>query len=93
VAVRYTGPVPRARLVRLCVALTTLAILATLSAVACGVPLGAIRRSPPSGIDARIVARGAAAPPFTLDGTGGTFRLAEVLATQHVLLVFYRGHW
>jgi hypothetical protein len=73
-------------------------VLLTLSAallvpLACGVPLGAIRRTPPAGIDGRIVARGAQAPPFTLEGTGGTFSLATVLATQHVLLVFYRGHW
>ena len=69
------------------------AILALMAAGACGIPLGAIRRSPPAGLDSRIVASGVKAPVFTLEGTGGTFRLADALAKQHVLLVFYRGHW
>jgi hypothetical protein len=68
-------------------------LVALVTAGACGIPLGAIRRSPPAGLDGRIVASGASAPMFTLDGTGGAFRLADALAKQHVLLVFYRGHW
>ncbi len=80
---------PRA-ITALCAALLAASLLA---AVECGIPIGAIRRSPPAGLDARIVATGAQAPGFTLEGTDGTFRLADVLAKEHVLLVFYRGHW
>lgn len=72
---------------------STLLVAALLASVACGVPIGAIRRSPPAGLDARMAAAGPRAPAFTLEGTDGTFRLADVLATEHVLLVFYRGHW
>jgi hypothetical protein len=60
---------------------------------ACGIPLGAIRRSPPEGIDARVLAAQGAAPDFTLEGTTGRFHLADVVAGENVLLVFYRGHW
>ena len=73
-------------------ALSAVAAIVAIAA-ACDVPLGAIRRSPPAGIDARVVAAGAPAPPFTLAGTQGTFALADVLAHDHALLVFYRGHW
>ena len=69
------------------------ALTALLLMSGCDVPIGAVRRSPPAGLDARIVAPGAAAPTFTLEGTAGTFRLADALARDHVLLVFYRGHW
>jgi hypothetical protein len=60
---------------------------------ACDVPLGAIRRSPPTGIDQRVVSSKAPAPDIVLGGTAGSFRLADALAKEHVLLVFYRGHW
>jgi peroxiredoxin len=34
------------------------------------------------------------APDFTLsDATGTPRRLADLCATQPLLLVFYRGHW
>jgi hypothetical protein len=68
-------------------------LAALLGSAACGIPLGAIRRSPPAGLDARIAATGAHATDFTLEGTTGTFRLGDILANEHVLLVFYRGHW
>jgi hypothetical protein len=73
--------------------LFSLGLLAALVLLACGIPLGAIRRSPPEGIDARVLAAGAMAPDFTLEGTSGRFHLADVLAGENVLLVFYRGHW
>jgi hypothetical protein len=76
----------------------SLSILATLAvalaaASACDIPLGAIRRSPPTGIEARLAAARAPAPDFVLQGTTGSFHLADALAKGHVLLVFYRGHW
>ena len=76
----------------------SLSILATVgiavaAASACDIPLGALRRGPPTGIDARLAATRAPAPDFVLEGTAGTFRLADALARGHVLLVFYRGHW
>ncbi len=69
-----------------------LAVLVCL-AVDCGIPLGAIRRSPPEGIDARVLPVGAAAPDFSLEGTMGHFRMADAANAGNVLLVFYRGHW
>jgi hypothetical protein len=68
-------------------------IVVLLGLGACDVPLGAIRRSPPPGIDARAVGAGTRAPPFALEGTQGTFRLGDAVASGNVLLVFYRGHW
>jgi hypothetical protein len=80
--------------------LAVLALLAPLvlaCAAGCDAPLGAFRRSPPSGIDARVLAARATAPAFALDGTlnGATvsFRLSDALSRDNVLLVFYRGHW
>jgi hypothetical protein len=67
--------------------------LAFAGASACDVPIGAIRRSPPTGIEARVAPPNAPAPDFTLDGTLGPFHLADALAKGHVMLVFYRGHW
>jgi hypothetical protein len=64
-----------------------------LSVAACDVPIGAIRRKPPAGIDARVLAAESQAPPVTLTGTGGPFVLADVVAHDNALLVFYRGHW
>ncbi len=69
----------------------TLASLFTLSG--CDAPLGAIRRSPPSGIDARVVAARTLAPDFVLAGTAGPLRLSDATVKDNVLLVFYRGHW
>jgi hypothetical protein len=69
------------------------ALLATAAIASCGVPLGAYRRTPPDGIDARVLATKATAPDFTLGGTTGSFHLADAIAKEHVLLVFYRGHW
>jgi hypothetical protein len=60
---------------------------------ACDAPLGAIRRGPPSGIEARVVAARAPAPPIHLEGTAGAFDLADAAGKESVLLVFYRGHW
>jgi hypothetical protein len=60
---------------------------------ACDVPLGAIRRSPPSGIDARVKSADTPAPDINLMGTQGAFLLSGVLAQENALLVFYRGHW
>ncbi len=68
-------------------------LLAALGAGGCDAPLGAIRRSPPAGIDARVVAARTRAPDFTLAGTSGTFHLVDAVAKDNVLLVFYRGHW
>lgn len=31
--------------------------------------------------------------PFSLPSQRGTFSLTDTLAQQHVVLVFYRGHW
>ncbi len=59
----------------------------------CDVPIGAIRRSPPKGLDAHIVSAGVDAARFTLDGTTGKLSLDAVLADDRALLVFYRGHW
>jgi len=67
--------------------------VAMTAAIACDIPLGAIRRSPPTGIDARVAAAHAPAPDFSLQGTTGLFHLADALSKGHVLLVFYRGHW
>ena len=64
-----------------------------LALAGCDIPIGAIRRSPPAGIDARAVASASPAPSFTLSGTAGTFVLSDVLAHDNALLVFYRGHW
>lgn len=69
------------------------ALVLVLSQLQCGIPLGAIRRSPPEGIDARVLPAHATAPDFTLEGTAGRFRMAEADAAENVLLVFYRGHW
>jgi hypothetical protein len=71
----------------------SLVALVTLVTLACGIPLGALRRSPPEGIDARVLSPGGAAPDFVLEGTGGRIHLADVVAGENVLLVFYRGHW
>ena len=70
-----------------------LALLLLVTATGCDIPIGAIRRSPPAGIDARVLAVGMPAPGFTLKGTAGSFALSEVVAHDNVLLVFYRGHW
>jgi hypothetical protein len=90
-AARYARPMRR----RLSLWISVLATLgvAVAAASACDIPIGAIRRSPPTGIEARLAAARAPAPDFTLEGTSGTFRLADALAKGHVLLVFYRGHW
>jgi hypothetical protein len=69
------------------------ASLGVLVSLGCGIPLGAIRRSPPDGIDARVLPARATAPDFTLEGTAGRFHLADAVARENVLLVFYRGHW
>ena len=66
---------------------------ALVAVAACDIPLGAIRRSPPTGLDARIKSSGAPAADFTLDATTGRVALADVLAHGTALLVFYRGHW
>ncbi len=68
-------------------------LVALLWATGCDVPMGAVRRSPPSGIGERVVAVRTAAPDIALDGTDGPFHLAEAVAEGNVLLVFYRGHW
>jgi len=74
--------------------LLSIPVLLSLSGVTgCDIPIGAIRRTPPSGIDARIAAVRSPAPDFTLEGTTGRFHLADALAKGPVLLVFYRGHW
>ena len=67
--------------------------LFTLALTRCDAPLGAIRRSPPAGISARVIAARTPAPDFSLSGTAGSFRLSEAVAKDNVLLVFYRGHW
>lgn len=69
------------------------ALAALLVLAGCDAPIGAMRRSPPTGIEGRVVAARAKAPMFALDGTTGPFHLTEALAKDHVLLVFYRGHW
>ena len=73
--------------------LRILALLLLVTSAGCDAPIGAIRRSPPTGIDARVVAASAQAPDFTLKGTAGTFVLSGVTAQENALLVFYRGHW
>ncbi len=75
------------------VALRILLLVSLAGTAACDVPLGAIRRSPPKGIEARAAAADAKAPEFKLQGTTGTVALSEVLAHDDALLVFYRGHW
>ena len=71
-----------------------LAIALVVALVAgCDAPLGAIRRSPPEGIDARAVSASAWAPEFRLEGTRGPFTLSAAVAHDNALLVFYRGHW
>jgi hypothetical protein len=70
-----------------------LALLALGAATGCDAPIGAIRRSPPKGIEARTLAAGAQAPGFALSGTAGSFVLSDVVAHDNALLVFYRGHW
>ena len=74
--------------------LGNLIVLTLLAGVAgCDIPLGAIRRSPPAGIEARAVAASAQAPDVQLAGTNGPFALRDVLSRENALLVFYRGHW
>jgi hypothetical protein len=80
-------------LVTVSVVLRALVLLSLAGTAACDAPLGAIRRSPPKGIEARAAAADAKAPDFTLQGTTGAVALSEVLAHDDVLLVFYRGHW
>jgi hypothetical protein len=70
-----------------------LALVLLAGTAGCDIPLGAIRRSPPAGIDASAVAASAAAPDFHLDGTKGAFSLADTVSRENALLVFYRGHW
>jgi hypothetical protein len=78
---------------RLLLSIPVVLALALAGANACDVPIGAIRRSPPTGIEAKVAPPSAPAPDFTLEGTLGPFHLADTLARGHVLLVFYRGHW
>jgi hypothetical protein len=80
------------RLVRARVRPAALAAL-VVALAGCDIPLGAIRRSPPAGIDARAAAAAAQAPSFTLAGTAGPFVLSDVLTHDNALIVFYRGHW
>jgi len=79
--------------VRRALLLVPLALVSLFAVTRCDAPLGAIRRSPPAGIAGRVVAARTPAPDFALDGTTGPFRLADAVAKDNVLLVFYRGHW
>ncbi len=69
-------------------------LLLLAGAPACDIPpVGALRRSPPSGIEARVKSADTPAPDVSLVGTQGPFILSGALAKENVLLVFYRGHW
>lgn len=58
-------------------------------------PASARRDSAPPGTADRILAEGAAAPPFVLQsGESARLSLDEALTkTKYVILVFYRGAW
>lgn len=71
----------------------TLAALAILICAACDAPIGAIRRSPPADIAGHVLPTRAKAPAIALEGTQGSYKLADALAQGPALLVFYRGHW
>jgi hypothetical protein len=61
-----------------------------LIALACDIPLHAIRATPPKGLDAQALAVGARAPPVGLGA-----RAPPVGHGAHLpaAVVFYRGHW
>jgi hypothetical protein len=73
--------------------LRVLPLLLLVALTGCDIPIGAIRRSPPKGIESRAIAAEAQAPDVALHGTAGRFALSDVVAHDNVLLVFYRGHW
>ena len=56
-------------------------LLLLLAALACDIPLHALRSTPPKGIDQQALAVGSRAPPL---GHGAHLPAA---------VVFYRGHW
>lgn len=57
---------------------------------AAGYPPEAARKSPPPGIEQRVLGIGSAAPEINASSTAGRFAMAE--GRRHVL-VFYRGAW
>jgi hypothetical protein len=76
---------------RLASAVVALLVLA--GTAGCDIPIGALRRGPPEGIDARAIRAATWAPDFRLEGTRGPFSLFDAVAHDSALLVFYRGHW
>ncbi len=59
-----------------------------------GIPLGAVRNTPPPGIERRALAVGATVPAVVLQAADGSaWRLADALGRGPAVLVFYRGHW
>lgn len=59
-----------------------------------GIPLHAVRREPPRGIDQLAAAVGSRVGDLAAPAAdGSTWRLSAALAHGPVVLVFYRGHW
>lgn len=73
------------------VVVTALQVLAcSVVLQAAGYPPEATRKSPPQGIEERVLKKGAAMPPVTLASTKGDLSFEK--GKRHVL-VFYRGAW
>jgi hypothetical protein len=91
---KYTEPVPPRPLALRILAAVAVAVTAAVAGIAsCDAPIGAMRRSPPEGVEARAISASAWAPDFRLEGTQGPFALEGAVADENALLVFYRGHW
>jgi hypothetical protein len=74
-------------------AVTGVFVFVCVFVLGCDAPIGAIRRTPPEGVEVRALVASSWAPDFRLEGTRGPYSLMAAVAHDNALLVFYRGHW